>query len=225
MPVYNEERTIEEIIRRVEVVRPPNANLELVIVDDGSTDATSTLLQPFAAKHRVITHDHNRGKGAAIRTGLGVATGDVFIVQDADLEYDPQDIVRLWTVMQSGNQELVYGSRVLHHEGKQYSSFLFHLGGLLVTFWTNLLYGAKITDEATCYKMFTLRVLDRVKLECNGFEFCPELTGKALNAGFRIVEVPISYKPRSPREGKKIKLRDGWIALKTLTKIRFFNHL
>jgi glycosyltransferase involved in cell wall biosynthesis len=175
MPVYNEERTIKEIVRRVEGVRLKGGETELVIVDDGSTDKTRQLLKTLESRHRVVYHDRNKGKGAAIRTGLGVARGDVFIVQDADLEYDPQDIARLWDVMRTGGHELVFGSRVLHREGKRYSSFLFHLGGLTVTWWTNLLYGAKITDEATCYKMFTRRVLDRVKLECNGFEFCPAL--------------------------------------------------
>lgn len=226
MPVYNERQTVEEIIRRVEGVQLEGGETELVIVDDGSTDGTRDILRErFSRKHAVVFHDQNQGKGAAIRTGLRRARGDAFVIQDADLEYEPKDIAMMWKVMQDRKLDVVYGSRVLHHEGKNYASLLFHFGGLIVTFWTNLLYRAKITDEATCYKMFTRQVLDRITLQCTGFEFCPELTGKVLNAGFSIVEVPISYHPRSTKDGKKIKMSDGWIALKTLTKVKFLNRL
>lgn len=222
IPVYNERATIAQIIERVVAVDFSSAHKELVIVDDGSTDGTREILkQRFSSAHIVLFHEHNKGKGTAIRTGLAQARGNVLTIQDADLEYDPRDLLRMYNTLIENNLDVVYGSRVLHKDGKHYSSFLFHLGGLLVTWLANILYGTNLTDEATCYKMFTRKALDKISLTCRGFEFCPELTGKLLKAGFMIHEIPIFYNPRSYREGKKIKIRDGIIALWTLTRIRF----
>lgn len=220
VPVYNERRTIEEVVRRVTAV-PFRVPYELVIVDDGSTDGTGELLRSsFGDRHTVVTHPENRGKGAAIRTGLARSRGDVFVVQDADLEYDPDDLPRLLAALRGERDDVVYGSRVLGRTRKAYASFVFHLGGLLVTWWTNVLYGSHLTDEATGYKMFTRRALNAITLERSGFDLEPELTGKLLRAGFAIHEVPIAYHPRTRGEGKKIKLRDGVIALWTLVVTR-----
>ncbi len=221
MPVYNERATIEKIVDRVQNVSFGDTNLELVIVDDGSKDGTRDVLSSLKDRHTIIFHEQNQGKGAAIRTGLSAATGDFLVVQDADLEYDPADLPKLLEVLHSGATHVVYGSRVLGKEkGKEYSSYVFHLGGLLVTWWTNFLFGTRLTDEATCYKMFTRKALSDIELRCTGFEFCPEFTGKVLQKGHTIVEVPISYTPRGHDEGKKIKLRDGATALWTLLRVR-----
>ena len=224
IPVYNEKNTIRTLLRRVEDIRLLHGEIEIIVVDDGSSDGTRKILtEEFSNKHRVIMHDKNQGKGAAIRTGLAHASGDIFVIQDADLEYDPKDIEKLFAYMQEKKLDVLYGSRVLEKGTKEYSSLLFHIGGTLVTFWTNLLYGTTLTDEATCYKMFTRKAYQSFTLTCKGFEFCPEFTGKALRAGFSIAEIPISYHPRSASEGKKIKPRDGLIALWTLLKIRLWN--
>ena len=223
IPVYNEYATIAQIIERVVAVNFGQTRKELIIIDDGSTDGTRELLRKrFSDIHTIIFHEYNQGKGAAIRTGLTRAHGDVLVIQDADLEYNPHDFLKMYNALVKNNLEVVYGSRVLDKDEKHYSSFLFHIGGLAVTWLTNLLYGVKLTDEATCYKMFTRKVLEKISLTCRGFEFCPELTGKLLKAGFVIHEVPISYNPRSRREGKKIKIQDGFMALWTLARIRFF---
>ena len=224
-PVYNERQTIGELVRRVEAVDFGQANVELIIVDDGSTDGTRDILKKMLRRHTILFHEENRGKGAAVRTGLTVAKGDLIVVQDADLEYDPNDLKLLLKEIRKGRHHVVYGSRVLGKKRIHYSTFIFHLGGSLVTWWTNFLFGTNLTDEATCYKMFTRRVLNDITLQANRFEFCPELTGKAINAGYKIKEVPVSYKPRSAREGKKIKIRDGLEALWVLTKVKLFNRL
>ena len=222
VPVYNEQRTIEELLRRLQSVPFSNdVHPEYIIVDDGSTDRTHETLEPLRSQCTVITHPENRGKGAAIRTGITHARGDVIVIQDADLEYDPHDLLRLLIALRSGGHDVVYGSRALGRTRNARASYLFYLGGLLVTWWTNVLYGTRLTDEATCYKMFTRRVRDAITLECTGFEFCPEFTGKVLRSGFHIAEVPISYAPRTKGMGKKIKYRDGMVALWVLTRERF----
>lgn len=224
-PVYNERRTIDELVRRVEKVDFKDIKKELILVDDGSSDGTRDILRKFQKRHKVFFHRKNLGKGAAIQTGLAAAHGDIIVIQDADLEYDPNDLKALVKEIKKGEHQLVYGSRVLGKKRKNYSSFIFHIGGNLVTWWTNFLFGTHLTDEATCYKMFTRRVLDKITIESKRFEFCPELTGKAVKAGYKIKEVPVSYHPRSAKEGKKIKIRDGLEALWTLTKIKLFNRL
>jgi dolichol-phosphate mannosyltransferase len=224
-PVYNERKTIGELVRRVEKVNFGNTKTELIIVDDGSTDGTRNILRKMQRRHNVLSHNKNQGKGAAIRTGLTVAKGDVIVVQDADLEYDPNDLKVLLKEIAIGKYDVVYGSRVLGKKRMRYSTLLFHFGGSIITWWANFLFGTHLTDEATCYKMFNRRILKDVTLESKRFEFCPELTGKAINAGYKIKEVPVSYHPRSAKEGKKIRLRDGLEGLWTLTKVKLFNHL
>ncbi len=226
IPVFNEKLTIREIIRRIESVPFSDVKVEIVIVDDGSVDGTREILQTeFSQKHKILLHEKNFGKGSAIRTGLGAASGSFFIIQDADLEYDPNDILVLLQTLRQEALDVIYGSRVLRSGTKQYSSPIFHIGGLLVTWWANLLFDIHITDEATCYKMFTKKVLDKIHLKCKGFEFCPEFTGKIINAGFTIKEVPIDYHPRGKNQGKKIKIHDGFIALLTLLRIKLFHEI
>lgn len=216
MPVFNEENTAAEMIRRV---RELPLDVELIVVDDGSTDATPQVLARTPGIDRLVVHERNRGKGAAIRTGLAQATGDTVVIQDADLEYDPNDFLPMLDVMDKGDAKVVYGSRILGHNPMSRPSFYF--GGRLLSLLTNLLYGTHITDEPTCYKMFRREVLADIDLRCEGFEFCPEVTAKIARRGYRIVEVPIRYAPRDIREGKKIRWRDGWIAIRTLVRLRF----
>ena len=217
MPVYNERGNLVEILNRVQAVP---IEKEIIIVDDGSTDGTRQILRDIKGQNvKVILHERNQGKGAAIKTGLTEATGDIVIIQDGDLEYDPMDYLKLIPLIQSGEAQVVYGSRTLGSNERSYHRY--YWGGQFVTLVTNILYGLKITDEPTCYKMFKKEVIDRIKLDCTGFEFCPEVTAKVVRLGYTIHEVPISYHPRSFEEGKKIKWRDGLIAIWTLLKCRF----
>lgn len=221
MPVYNERRTIEEILKRVQAV---DLEKELIVVDDGSVDGTRDTLRNYqnVDSIRVVFQDRNQGKGAAIRAGLAHVTGDVVVIQDADLEYDPADYPILLRPIQEGEAQVVYGSRLLNEE-HPISAWRFYLGGRLLTLLANLLYRAGITDEPTCYKMFRTEVLKGLDLRCTRFEFCPEVTAKVRKRGIRIHEVPISYNPRKVYEGKKIGWRDGLEAIWTLVKYRFIH--
>jgi len=216
IPAYNEIGSVAEIVRRVRAVP---LEVELIVVDDGSTDGTREALVGMAGVDRLLLHERNRGKGAAIRTGLQVASGDVVVIQDADLEYDPRDFVPMLQRMERDGAQVVYGSRILG--GNPMSHLSFYLGGRFLSSLANLLYGLHITDEATCYKMFRRDVIASLDLRCEGFEFCPEVTAKAARRGYAIVEVPIHYAPRRVGEGKKIRWRDGWIAIWTLLRWRF----
>jgi len=220
IPVYNERDTIREILDRVLAV---DLDKEVVIVDDGSVDGTGEILSGLAISPdytvKVIRHTRNQGKGAAIRTGLVHITGDVVIVQDADLEYDPAQYPSLIRPIREQGAQVVYGSR--NRQRNPRSSWAFYWGGRLLSWLTNLLYGSGISDEATGYKVFRTDVLRGLSLESTGFEFCPEVTAKVLRQGIPIHEVPISYTPRSLREGKKIRWQDGLAAAWTLVKYRF----
>ena len=220
MPVYNEKNTIKEIIRRVTAVE--GIEKELVIVDDFSSDGTRELLRKYQNNCNVaiVFHDQNLGKGMAIRTGLEKVTGDLVIIQDADLEYDPNDYLKLIKPMVEDGVDVVYGSRSLSHKNKK-SYLRYFIGGKMVTWWTNLLYWCWLTDEPTCYKLFRADLLKSLRLNCKRFEFCPEVTAKVRKRGITITEVPISYKPRKIKEGKKIRWRDGLQAFWTLLKYRF----
>lgn len=219
IPVYNEEATIEKVIRRVKQANP-KLDIEILVVDDGSTDQTAEKVRAMVQPGLILLEQGvNRGKGAAIRTALERATGDVTVIQDADLEYDPYDYPLLLKPMESG-ASIVYGSRLLNKKNAR-AGWSYYLGGRLLSFVANQLYGLSITDEPTCYKVFTTSILREMKLECEGFEFCPEVTAKAALMGHQIVEVPISYYPRTEKEGKKIRWRDGLVALWVLLKNRF----
>ena len=222
VPVYNEQATLEEIVRRI---RESPLNKEIIAVDDGSSDNSPKLLEKMKNEIGLdflsIRHEKNKGKGAAIRTGLEAAKGDLILIQDADLEYDPSEYTRLiQPFLDDEKVEVVYGSRILLKQNSR-SSFMFYWGGRLLSGITNFLYGSQITDEPTCYKVFKTRLLKSLDLTSDGFEFCPEVTAKILRRKIQIHEIPISYRPRSKEEGKKIQWKDGLIAIWVLIKYRF----
>ncbi|MGP8094520.1 MAG: glycosyltransferase family 2 protein [Candidatus Sulfotelmatobacter sp.] len=216
VPVYNEAAHVDELL---EAIHASPVKKEIIIVDDGSTDGTREKLQALAPLDDVtiVFHEKNCGKGAAIRTALAFARGEYVLIQDSDLEYDPHDYAALLRPLEEGKANVVYGVRPDRPE----RGLRFFLGAKLLTFLTNLLYGAGIHDEATCYKVIRRSLLARIELECHRFEFCPEVTAKLCRIGETIAEVSISYHPRSAVEGKKIRHSDGWLAIWTLIRYRF----
>jgi glycosyltransferase involved in cell wall biosynthesis len=220
IPAYNEAATLERCLEAV-YGRNPGRDLEVIIVDDGSTDGTyKAALAAAKPGTKVLKHERNSGKGAAIRTALAAATGSVVLIQDADLEYDPADYAALLKPFEEGRADVVYGSRILKSDnGRSYTTY--YWGGRVLSWWTNLLYGSSITDEATCYKVFNANLLRSFDLKCTGFEFCPEVTAKVLRRGIQIHEIPISYAPRRIEDGKKIRWYDGAIHIWTLLKLRW----
>lgn len=216
VPVYNEAAHVDELLRAIQA---SPVKKEIVIVDDGSTDGTREKLQalPPSDNLTVVFHEHNCGKGAAIRTALAYARGEYILIQDSDLEYDPQDYAKLLRPLEEGKANVVYGVRPDRPE----RGLRFFLGAKLLTHLANLLYRAGIHDEATCYKVVRRSVLAKVQLDCQRFEFCPEITAKLCRMGEKIAEVPISYNPRSAMEGKKIRHSDGLLAIWTLIRYRF----
>ena len=218
IPVYNERATILEILKKVTSVP---VEKEIIIIDDGSTDGTKEILKEIQDTQnlKIIFKYKNEGKGAAIREGLQYVSGDIVVIQDADLEYDPMDWLKMLNIIQGKKADVVYGSRVLGSGEK--SSLTFYLGGRFLSFLANILYRTKITDEPTCYKMFRRDVIRSIKLNCKGFEFCPEVTAKIAKKGYKIYEVSVNYKARKIKEGKKIRWKDGMIAIWTLIKYRF----
>jgi glycosyltransferase involved in cell wall biosynthesis len=218
MPVYNERETIEEIISRVHAVP---IRTELIVVDDGSKDGTREILARLAAERpfKLILQPKNAGKGAAIRRGFEEVTGDLVIIQDADLEYSPEEFPELIQLICEGRADVVYGSRFLG----RHRVFLFthYAGNRLLTLITNVLYNTMLTDMETCYKVMRAEVLHSMTLESNGFGIEPELTAKIFKRHYRVYEVPITYDGRGYDEGKKITWRDGIVALWVLLKYRF----
>jgi len=225
IPVFNERATLLELLERVAAVP---VDKEIIVVDDGSTDGTRELLASQVEgreRIKVLYHPANQGKGAAIRTGLEAVSGRAVIIQDADLEYEPQDFLKLLAVFDPERRPVVYGSRILGQrqgrtEGRPIKAY--YMGGRLVSLAASLIFGVWITDEPTCYKLFASDLIKRTPLSCRGFEFCPEITAKVIRQGFRIEEVPISYRPRSLGEGKKIRWQDGLEAIWTLLRYRFW---
>jgi len=219
MPAYNERDTIEEILRQV---KDTGLASEIIIVDDGSTDGTRDILAGLDGKDgvRVLLHDKNMGKGSAVRTGIQAATGDVLLIQDADLEYDPRDYPALLQPIEEGRADVVYGSRFLG--GPRRAMLFWHaLGNHILTLVTNILYNAILSDMETCYKCFRTEVVRDIPLRSRRFDFEPEVTSKILKRGYRIHEVPISYYGREYSEGKKITGWDAIPALWALIKYRF----
>jgi dolichol-phosphate mannosyltransferase len=216
VPVYNEAAHVDELLQ---AIHASPVKKEIIIVDDGSTDGTREKLQAMQPSDdvTVVFHERNYGKGAAIRTALAYARGEYILIQDSDLEYDPQDYAALLKPLEERQANVVYGVRPDRPE----RGLRFFLGAKLLTHLTNLLYGAGIHDEATCYKVVRRSVLARVRLECQRFEFCPEITAKLCRMEEKIAEVPISYHPRSAMEGKKIRHSDGLLAIWTLIRYRF----
>jgi dolichol-phosphate mannosyltransferase len=216
VPVYNEAAHLDELLQAIQA---SPVKKEIIIVDDGSTDGTREKLQalPTIDDVTVVFHEKNYGKGAAIRTALPYARGEYVLIQDSDLEYDPQDYPKLLRPLEEGKANVVYGVRPDRPE----RGLRFFLGAKLLTHLTNLLYRAGIHDEATCYKVIRRSLLQQLHLQCRRFEFCPEVTAKLCRMGEKIAEVPISYHPRSAVEGKKIHHSDGWLAIWTLIRYRF----
>jgi len=217
IPIYNESATVLEIIQRVQAVP---FEKEIIAVDDGSTDGTRDLLSRVEKDGVIVLHhERNRGKGAAIRTGLERATGDIIVIQDADLEYDPRDYTQLVQPIVEGRAKVVYGSRFL---GPRMAMFFWHmLANKMLTLMTNVLYDAILSDMETGYKAFRADVIKNMKLRSRRFDFEPEVTAKVLKRHIRIFEVPISYYGREYSEGKKIGMNDGFVAIWTLLKYRF----
>lgn len=221
IPVYNEKNTLLPILERIRAVPVP---MEILLVDDGSTDGTRELLQNEVdgvwENVRVLYHPQNKGKGAAIVTAIQAAHGDYLIVQDADLEYNPEDYPRLLAPLHSGEAQVVYGSRFAGSiENMRPAN---RLANFLLTATANLLFpGARLTDEATCYKVFRMDVLRQFSLHAQRFDFCPEVTAKVLKRGIRIHELPIAYRARTLAQGKKIRPSDFLQAMATLIKYRF----
>jgi glycosyltransferase involved in cell wall biosynthesis len=225
IPAYNEKDTIKEVVQKVIDVQMDLAepiNKEIILVDDFSTDGTREVIHGLKDKHKnieVIFHDRNEGKGAAIRDALRIAKGDYVIIQDADLEYDPNDYVKLLAPVFAGKAVVVYGSRFT---GEHRNMFFWHyLGNKFLTLTTGVLYNTTLTDMETCYKLIKKEIMDGIVIKSNRFEFEPEITAKILKRGIRIYEVPITYVGREYEEGKKITWRDGIGALWTLLKYRF----
>ncbi len=221
IPCFNEAESIEEVLNRVEDVGIAH---EIVIVDDGSTDGTRDILARIAAENRpnvrILYHDHNQGKGAAIVTGFAASTSDVFLIQDADFEYDPREYPTLLKPIEEGIATVVYGSRFLGGPRKA-MNFWNMVANRGLTFATNILYNAILSDMETCYKVFRAEVVQDMRIRSRRFDFEPEITAKVLKKRIRIYEVPISYNGREWDEGKKIKWTDAPIALWTLIKYRF----
>lgn len=226
IPVYNEESTLKRLLEKVIHVKLTNGvGKEIIIINDCSHDKSEAIAKCVIAEYPDVSikyarHEVNSGKGMAIRTGLQLVTGDYVVIQDADLEYEPQDFDLLLGYLITCEKKVVYGSRFLERENK-HSYLGFYLGGRLVSLFTNILYGQHLTDEPTCYKMFDADLLKSIPLQCTGFEFCPEVTAKVSKLGYKIKELPIHYYPRSIREGKKIKWYDGVEAIWILLKYRF----
>ncbi len=221
IPVYNEKKTILEILKKIEEVP---LNKEIIIVDDGSTDGTRELLAQFhdSVNIHVYLHPNNKGKGMAIRTAIPNCSGDIIIIQDADLEYDPADYLKLVEPFKYHEVKVIYGSRFLNNVNR-HSYLRFYMGGRLLSFITNILFAQNLTDEPTCYKVFDADFLKSIPLKCKKFEFCPEVTAKVAKKGIKIKEIPINYYPRTLGEGKKITWKDGLQAIWVLFKYRFVN--
>jgi len=225
MPVYNEANTIYEIIKRVETVDLGDVQKELIIVDDASKDGTREILDDLrkVTPHKIYFHAQNMGKGAALRTALTYAMGDIIVIQDADLEYDPAEYAELIVPILKGRADVVYGSRLSGGKVARAFNFWHLVGNKLLTFITNVLYNSILSDMETCYKVFRADVIKNLQIKSNRFDFEPEITAKILKRKHKLYEMPISYYGRDFSEGKKITWRDGFAAVWALIKYRFMD--
>ena len=220
VPVYNEKKSFLTLLKRLECI-DFGLEKEIIIIDDFSTDGTRDLYQNIP--HKVLYHDFNQGKGAALRTGLEAAEGDIIIIQDADLEYNPEDYKHLIDLIKNDKFDVVYGSRFLNRENNKNFLIMSFVANQFLTLLTNLLFGASLTDMETCYKAFKKEFIKNIKINSNRFDFEPEVTAKLLKQNVRFTEIPISYNGRTFYEGKKITWKDGLQAIFTLIKYRFFD--
>ncbi|NOZ63889.1 MAG: glycosyltransferase family 2 protein [Caldiserica bacterium] len=222
IPVYNEEATITRVIEEVEKVDIGKVEKEIIVIDDGSRDSTLKIVKKLRNKYnniRIFSHSTNRGKGSAVRTGIREATGDLIVIQDADLEYNPEDYPLLMKPILAGKADVVYGTRFL---GPHRVLLFWHMmGNVFLNLLTNLLYNSTLTDMETGYKMFRKEVIKNIPLHSSGFDIEPEITAKILKRGYRVWEVPISYYGRGYEEGKKITWKDGVVAILALFRYRF----
>ena len=226
IPVYNEIQFLRQLLEKVDRTDLCGLKKEVILVDDGSTDGTRDLLKTIEQErpdYVVLFHTHNQGKGAALRTAIGKASGDIIIIQDADLEYDPKDYPELIQLILDGRADVVYGSRLSSGKPVRAFNVLHYFGNKFLTFITNVLYNTTLTDMETCYKAFRADVIKPVNIRSNRFDFEPEITAKVLKAGHKLYETPISYFGRNAEEGKKITWRDGFSAIWALIRFRFMD--
>lgn len=221
IPCFNEKDTIEELLQRVFDVTLPGIEKEIIVVDDGSTDGSNRFLLQQSPQFKLVQHPKNLGKGQAIRSALRICSGDIILIQDADLEYCPTDYAKLLGPIINEETQVVYGRRVFNMRSRSVGEYCYFLGRVFLTSVTNVLFNARLRDLNTCYKVFDKEILEYITITSDGFEFCSELTAKILKQKIGIKEIPIKYFPRTRMEGKKILMRDGWISLWMLLRVRF----
>jgi glycosyltransferase involved in cell wall biosynthesis len=219
IPIYNEEKTLPYILERVEKSDTLGLEKEIILVDDGSTDGTGGALKSLESKYKIIRHQVNQGKGRALINGFAASTGDIILIQDADLEYNPSNYPQLLEPILQNRTDVVYGSRNLKKNPAD--NLKFYLGRRLTNLFLNMVYNSRLTDFWTCYKVFRAKVIKNLALESNRFDIEVEMTAKLIRAGYKILEVPIDYFPRDAKAGKKIKPKDGLIAIWKILKYRF----
>lgn len=219
IPIYNERKTLLEILKKVEEASTLGLEKEIILVDDCSFDGSKDILKKLEDRYVVIYHDKNQGKGRALRTGFAKTKGDLILIQDADLEYHPKEYPKLLEPLLENKADAVYGSRNLSKNPM--SSLRYHLGGKFTNWLLNIFCGSHLTDFWTCYKVFKAPAIKSIELESNGFDIEEEMTIKLLKKGYKILEVPIDYSPRTLKEGKKIRPKDGLIAIWKIIKFRF----
>lgn len=223
IPVFNEKNTIKLLLEKVQNANFSGLEKEIIMVDDYSTDGTTEILKELSKQYKVFFHERNQGKGAAIRTAIKEATGDFVVIQDADLEYLPDDYDKLLPFLINDEADVVYGSRFKNQENSKNFILKNKIANKFLTLLTNILYGAEITDMETCYKAFKRELIQSITIKSNRFDFEPEITAKIMKRKARLKEVPISYFGRGHDEGKKINWKDGIHAILTLIKFRFID--